>query len=259
MTALEIISFLDANSGGLHAIDMISLCTSMHEYYVQADGIPHHIIMLEDVQKKAKRAGMPIADVELIMMALAAVLAAQHFLRKVDDWEGLPTPARTWLAWKTAFGLTHLKRQRQIVASGGGGPLGGAHSVLPVAALAIGRLETALDNLALAAMNNTDVLQQLTLANLALTATIGTLTATNKKLVDAVVRAKGTPAVGTPAVTPGGGVQSTKIPHPGNYCWMHGHCISKEHTSATCTNKGTGHRNNATAANTFGGSEKDKG
>jgi hypothetical protein len=131
--------------------------------------------------------------------------------------------------------------------------------VLPAAAPAIGRLETALDNLTLAATNDTAVLQQLTLANLALTATISTLTATNKKLVDVVARAKGTPAEGTPAVTPGGGVQSPKIPHPGNYCWIHGHCISKEHTSATCANKATGHRDNSTAANTFGGSEKDKG
>ena len=64
-------------------------------------------------------------------------------------------------------------------------------------------METAPDNLALAATNDTAVLQQLTLANLVLTATIGTLTATNKKLVDAAVRAKGTPTAGTPAVPPG--------------------------------------------------------
>jgi hypothetical protein len=121
VTALEIISFLNTNSGGLHAVDMIFLRTNMHQYYVQADGIPQYIIMLEDAQKKAKRAGMPIPNVELVMMALAAVLAAQHFPRKVDDWEGLPTPNRTWLAWETAFRLAHLKRQRQILALGGGG------------------------------------------------------------------------------------------------------------------------------------------
>ena len=32
VTACEIIAFLDANSGGLHAINMISLCTNMHNY-----------------------------------------------------------------------------------------------------------------------------------------------------------------------------------------------------------------------------------
>jgi hypothetical protein len=120
VTALEIISFLNANSGGLHAIDMISLRTNMHQYYVQVDGIPQYIIMLEDAQKKATRAGMPIANIKLVMMALAAVLAAQHFPRKVDDWEGLPLSSCTWAAWKTVFCLAHLKRQHQILASGGG-------------------------------------------------------------------------------------------------------------------------------------------
>ena len=139
-----------------------------------------------------------------------------------------------------------------------GEPLGGAHGVLPTAAPAIGRLETALNNLTLAVTNDTAVLQKLILANLALTAIINTLTATNKKLADAVAHAKETPAAGTPLVTPGGGVRSPKIPCPGNYCWMHGHRISKEHTSATCANKATGHRNNATGANTFGGSKNDK-
>jgi hypothetical protein len=184
VTALKIISFLDANSGGLHAINMISLRTNMHQYYVQADGIPQYIIMLEDAQKKVKWAGMPIANIELIMMALAAVLAAQHFPREVNDCEGLPLSSRMWAAWKTAFRLAHLKRQRQILASGRGEPLSRAHGVLPAAAPAIGWLESA-DNLALAATNNTAILQQLTAANLAITATIMSLTATNKKIVDA--------------------------------------------------------------------------
>jgi hypothetical protein len=77
--ALEIMAHLDANSGGLHAIDMISLCLNMTQYYAQADDIPQFIVMMEDAQKKAKRAGMPIANVKLVMMALAAILS-QHFL-----------------------------------------------------------------------------------------------------------------------------------------------------------------------------------
>jgi hypothetical protein len=38
--ALEIMTFLDVNSGGLHAIDMISLCTNMRQYYVQVEASP---------------------------------------------------------------------------------------------------------------------------------------------------------------------------------------------------------------------------
>jgi hypothetical protein len=109
---------------------MLTLWTNMHGYYAQADGIPQYIIMLEEAQKKAKWAGMPIADIELVMMSSAAVLAAMHFPRKVDDWEGHPTLNHTWSAWKMSFRSAHLKRQRQILASGDGEPLGGAHRVL---------------------------------------------------------------------------------------------------------------------------------
>ena len=131
--------------------------------------------------------------------------------------------------------------------------------MLPRAAPTIGQFEKALDNLALAATNDTVVLQQLKAANLALTATIGTLTAANKTLTDAVARGGGTAMLGTPTGTSGGRAKSTTKPHPGNYCWTHGHRISKSHTSATCANKGTDHRDDATAANTYGGSAKDKG
>ncbi len=75
--------------GGLHALNMILHCTDMMQYYMQADGIPQLIVMMEDFQKKAKPAGMPIADIELVMMASAAALAAQHFSREVGNWEGL--------------------------------------------------------------------------------------------------------------------------------------------------------------------------
>jgi hypothetical protein len=83
--AINIMTLLDANSRGLQALDMILLCTDMMQYYVQADDIPQFIVMMEDAQKKAKQACMPIADVELVMIALVAVIAAQHFPCEVDD------------------------------------------------------------------------------------------------------------------------------------------------------------------------------
>jgi hypothetical protein len=248
VTALQIMAHLDANSDGLHAIDMIALRTAMHGYYGQADGIPQYIALLEDSQKKAKRAQMPIADAELVMMASTAVLAVQHFPRKVDDLEGLPSTSRTWPAWKTAFRLAHLKRQRQILASKGGEPLGGANAVTPV----MGTMEAALDNLALAATSDKATVQQLTAANLALTTTVATLTATNKKLVDAAAKKK-----------PGAGTGAAKTPDPdkavpGGYCWTHGHRVKKSHTSATCTNRAEGHDEKATPKDTKGGSEANK-
>jgi len=221
---------------------------------VQADGIPQFIVMMEDAQKKAKRAGMPIADVKLVMMASAAVLAAQHFPRKVDDWEGLPAVDRTWRARKVAFRLTHLKRQRQLQVSGGGEPLCGANAVLPASAGTIDHLETALDNLSLAAANNTTVLQQLTVANLALTTSNATLTAANKKLSEALAKVPAPTTPGAPRPP-----RPVNKPFLGNYCWTHGHRVSQNHTSATCGSKAAGHKDAATTSNTMGGSDADKG
>ena len=98
------------------------------------------------------------------------------------------------------FRLAHLKRQCQLQASGGGEPLGGAHTVLPAPATTIDRLGTVLDNLALVATNNTTVLQQPTVANLALTASNALLTAANKKLSEALAKVQATKPVtpGTP-------------------------------------------------------------
>ncbi len=255
--AIDIMSLLDANSGGLHALNMIMLCTVMMQYYVQADGTPQFIIMMEDAQKKATRAGMPITNVELVMMALATVLAAQQFPCEVDDWKDLPTMPHTWQAWKVAFCLAHLKRQRQLQASRGGKTLGSAHAVIPTAAQTIDRIGTALENLALAALNDTTVHQQLTAANLALRASVTFLMAANKKLADSLAQNKGGVAlVAVPAT--GRGNLTNKL-FLGNYYWTHGHWVNQNHTSATCRFKTVGHKDNAKSANTMGGSKTDKG
>jgi hypothetical protein len=68
--------------------------------------------------------------------------------------------------------------------------LDSAHAVIPTPAATIDRLGTALDNLALAAANDTPVLQQLTASNWALSLLVTTLTAANKKLAEALAKAK---------------------------------------------------------------------
>ena len=137
------------------------------------------------------------------------------------------------------------------MAAKGGEPLAGANAVVPV----IGKMEAALDSLALAATNDKAVVQQLTAANLALTNTVVTLTAAIKKLVEAAAKKKGTVAsMSTPGRVPG-----ANATYPGNYCWTHRHRVSKGHTSETCSNKAEGHKNNATAADTKGGSKNNKG
>jgi hypothetical protein len=67
---------------------------------------------------------------------------------------------------------------------GGGKPLGSAHVVIPTATPTIDCISKALENLALAVLNDTTVLHQLTLANLALAALVTSRTVANKKLTE---------------------------------------------------------------------------
>ncbi len=246
--ALKIMAFLDLNSGGLHAVDMISLHTNMHQYYTQADGIPQYIIMLEDAQIKAQRASMPIADIELVMMASAAVLTAQHFPHKVDDWEGLPAAACTWTAWKTAFCLAHLKRQCQVLASGGGEPLGRAYGIMPALPPAMDHLKSALDNLALASTNKLQCFSSSLLPILLSPApSQRSLLPTRSWLTQRRRLPAGDQPLRRCCQKKS---RSTKNPFPGNYCWTHGHRCSEQHTSATCGNKAPNRKDGATSLNT---------
>jgi hypothetical protein len=106
--------------------------------------------------------------------------------------------------------------------------------------------------------NNITVLQQLMASNLALSTLVTMLTMANKKLVEVLAKAKLT---SPPAVMPGNPkpARSTNTHFPGNYYWTHDHQCSQHHMSATCGNKATGHMDNASASNTMGGSNANKG
>ncbi len=109
----------------------------------------------------------------------------------------------------------------------------------------------------LAASNDTTILQQLTAANLALTALVTFLTVANKKLADALAHSKGG---AMPAAAPAlAKIRSANKPFPGNYCWTYGHRVSQAHTSATCSCKAVGHKDDVTTTSTMGSSKADKG
>jgi hypothetical protein len=119
------------------------------------------------------------------------------------------------------FRQAHIRCQRQLQVSGGDKPLGGAHPVLPAPAGTINHLGTALDNLALAAANNTTVLQQLTAANLVLTA-MNALSEALAKFQATKPGTPGTPCPSTkpfPAITVGltafVSTRLTRVPHAG--------------------------------------------
>jgi len=62
---MDILALLDANSGGLHAVDMISLRTNMPQDYMQVDDIPQFIAMMEDAKKRQNGRACPLPTLNL--------------------------------------------------------------------------------------------------------------------------------------------------------------------------------------------------
>ena len=66
----------------LHALEVVNLTSDILTYYGDASGIPEYINMLEDTQKKAQQAQIPIPDVTIMAIDTKLLLQAQYFTPK---------------------------------------------------------------------------------------------------------------------------------------------------------------------------------
>lgn len=265
VSAKKLLAHLEANCGGLHPSELVSLPTEMMSYYQDAEGIPEYINMLEDAQRKLARANLPMSDDQLLAIASTAVLASDHFPRPTDEWEALPRHQKTWGAWKTHYRAAHIARKRLLLASGRNVPSSGsAHlatdaSAIPPTTLA--HLNGYLDNLAAAATNDHSSLAQLIDSNAALTANLATITASLASLTAAFAILSAGKPVPAPAAAPATTARPSRNRNlsVNGYCWTHGYRVGVGHNSLSCSNKATGHKDTATRANIMGGSMANKG
>jgi hypothetical protein len=73
VNARELLEHLEKNSTGLHALYIVALRTNMLLLYKNAASMPDFILAMEESQKKAKQAKLPILDIELAMYAATSV------------------------------------------------------------------------------------------------------------------------------------------------------------------------------------------
>jgi hypothetical protein len=107
---------------------MVLLTIQMSQYYEGTLDIPEYIFLLEDAQRKASRAWLPITNHTLTVLASTAILAADTFPHTTELWEELDLAGKTWAAWKTAYLAAHKKRANRVRATGGADFLGQANS-----------------------------------------------------------------------------------------------------------------------------------
>ena len=120
---------------------------------------------------------------------------------------------------------------------------------------------TSLDNLALAAVQKNETLEQLIKINEMKEKTLNNLMtqltaekATSSKFLDIISKA-GLKTGGNS--TSGGGSSNASKWDPNGYCWSHGYKVTKNHNSKTCRTRKDGHKEEATRANTMGGSTEN--
>jgi hypothetical protein len=94
--ARDLLKHLEKNSTGLHALDIIALRSNMLLLYRNAASMPDFILAMEEAQKKAKRAELPILDIKLAMYAATSVLQSGNYKKVTDEWEGCNAAMKTW-------------------------------------------------------------------------------------------------------------------------------------------------------------------
>ena len=98
----KLYSHLQAGCTGRHAFKLLALHNKMQCYHLEVEGIPEYINMLKDAQRQAGRAGRTIADENLLLFAITAMLTSERFPRANEDWEERAERDKTWSQWKTA-------------------------------------------------------------------------------------------------------------------------------------------------------------
>jgi hypothetical protein len=257
VNAGELLEHLKKNSTELHALDIVTLCTTMLLLYKKAASIPDFILTMEEAQKKAKRAKLPILDIELAMYATTSMLQSGDYKKETNKWEGRNANKKTWTKWKQAYLAAYARGINRKLAGAADEPFTRAANNIMMAATT-----DVMDALAgfLAATSYMTALQQLTAANLALTPTVSTLTVTNKKLTETVARFNLPLNLHSGSAGHGGEGAQRNAPRAiwGNYCWTHGYKTA--HNSVTCVaaHRLPGHDASATVVDTKGGKDFNK-
>jgi hypothetical protein len=272
----DMLNHLATNMQGLEATDIISLSVDMQSWWQDDPRVPEYINKLEEAQKKANRANLPLTDAWLAATASLSLLTAGSFPKQRTDWDSLPPASKTWAAWKTWARTAQQTVEREQRATNARADVFGSasmaivyHQTTPTPQAFAGsapglsfqdQFSSGMDALALAATNDKTVLDNLLATNKTLSDSIA------KKLTNLESLFTKNPTTAAPSTSTTNDarlIAQLKAAikgkwAPGGFCSTHGYGVSADHTSASCKNKKPGHIDSATRANPAGhGADKN--
>ena len=213
---------------------------------------------IDDCLQFAVDASLPFSLEQTLETVYYAISASGLYVDGCKAWRKRGQNTKTWVAFKKFFASEYHNLREQMNMNAQQTGFHSASAVFaPTTPSQVPQITEALDNLTMATVNDRNIIAQLTQAN-------AELTSTNKKLVqqmeDAVKSIR--TLMENDAKREKEKSERAKTYNerfdPNGYCWSHGYKVTFDHTSCNCTVKKPGHKDNATRANTMGGSQLNK-
>lgn len=263
VTTRDLLDHLLDRYGKITPADIETCKKRMNEPIDISQPIDVYFHKVDDCIQYAADGKVAFTPEQIMQTTYHAISTAGMYNDACREWRKKPTAEKTWDNFKT-FIAAEYHDLKELQRHGGGTPnFHGAHNVVDIT--------QALDNLALAATTDRDIVNKLTTANQQLVTTIKNLTdqlkqalENNTKLIAALGQT-GSTHLGTPATnnTPGARKVFSKTEweanlDPNGYCWTHGYRVQNGHNSHNCKGKLKDHNDEATRNNNMGGSQKGK-
>ena len=148
----------------------------MAKWWREETCVPEYVNRLEDGQKKAARALVPISDEFLTGIATSSILAENSFMAAREKWDERPSGEKTWKNWKNHF--ADFQSAIELATHTSGGSFGSANSAAKfhgtsalhpaddeIPSSTVKKLYSYLDNIAVAATNKRDMFNRLVANN----------------------------------------------------------------------------------------------
>jgi hypothetical protein len=275
VTTRDLLDHLIDRYGKITPADLETNKKRMNEPIDSTQTIDVFFKRIDDCIQYADDGEVPFTPEQILQTTYHAVSTSGHYNDACKIWRKKPAADKTWPLFKTYFAEEYhdLKEQQKVNTSQT--QFHGANSVLDIS--------TALDNLAMAATTDRDIVAQLTQSNKQLVEMNAILTAQLKNAMEnnnllikkignttsksnSTALKNATYAATVKTTTPAPYDRNAPFNHanwlasldPTGYCWTHGYRVQVGHNSKDCKGKLGGHNDEATRADIKGGSTKGK-
>jgi hypothetical protein len=257
-SALEILMHLKHTYGFINTTQLAENYNKMTAPINFQDPIETLFKKIEDGVRYANAGTQPYTEAQYVNIAFLLILNTGAIPDACRDWQRRTPMNQTWAEFQREF--SKAQREQRIISSTASGA--GYHTSnvaehyehTPVPADAV--FVTAMANLATATSADRETVATLTRAIATLTDQLTAKDTWAKSQETEVRRLLGVQGNTSPAAstsTPTTYVIKSYRTNNDNYCLSHGYQVGLNHTSANCTKKAPGHKDNAIESNIMGG------